>query len=380
MGASSSKEDGDKKYEPLLDEEGKDSGDIERGPGSVKQRSSKIQHRSSSGHEIEQQENGTASNQQQRKRKATPTRLMSLAKPEWPTLALATLALVFSSIAQLSQPLFFGKIIQVCSSDEDNEKRMHRLYIYSIELLIILAFGGVFTIIRGWLFTLVGERLVRRLRSDLFQKIVSQDISFFDSNKTGELMNRLSSDTAAIQNCLSVNISMGLRSIAEVVVSIVLLFIVSWHLTLVMMGVIPLLMLIVIIYGRFTKRITKEYQDALAVAADSGTESLSNARIMKSFGAEEWESRLYGDHINVSFKKGSKRSLAYGVFAGGIGFLAGVAILVVVFYGATLVIRDEMDVGDLTSFILYTIYIAVGLGIFSGLYTELMNAIGASER
>jgi ABC-type multidrug transport system fused ATPase/permease subunit len=303
-----------------------------------------------------------------------------LARSEWSTLAVATLALIFSAGAQLSQPLYFGKIIQVCSSHESTEERMHKLYQYSFTLAAILAFGGVFTVIRGWLFTLVGERLVRSLRTDLFKQIVGQDIAFFDTNKTGELMNRLSSDTAAIQNCLSVNISMGLRAIAEVIVSIVLLFIVSWHLTLVMMAVVPLLMLIVVIYGRFTKRLTKDYQDALALAADSGTESLSNARIMKSFGAEEWEGRLYADNIHKSFERGASRALAYGVFAGGIGFLAGMAILVVVFYGATLVIQGELEVGDLTSFILYTIYIAVGLGIFSGLYTELMNAIGASER
>jgi ABC-type multidrug transport system fused ATPase/permease subunit len=243
-----------------------------------------------------------------------------------------------------------------------------------------MAIGGVSTVVRGWLFTLVGERLVRSLRVSLFRKIVSLDISFFDENKTGELMNRLSSDTAAIQNCLSVNISMGLRATAEIIVSIVLLFIVSWRLTLVMMAVVPALMLIVVIYGRFTKKLTKQYQDALARAADVGSESISNARIMKSFGAEQWESRLYEENINVSYSKGAAKSLAYGFFAGGIGFLAGVAILVVVFYGATLVIDGELGVGQLTSFVLYTIYIAVGLGIFSGLYTELMNALGASER
>jgi ABC-type multidrug transport system fused ATPase/permease subunit len=74
------------------------------------------------------------------------------------------------------------------------------------------------------------------------------------------------------------------------------------------------------------------------------------------------------------------KSLAYGLFAGGIGFLAGVVILVVVYYGATLVIHGEMAVGDLTAFVLYSFYIAMGLGIFSGLYTEFSNALGASER
>jgi ABC-type multidrug transport system fused ATPase/permease subunit len=242
-----------------------------------------------------------------------------------------------------------------------------------------LAVGGIFTCIRGWLFTLVGKRLVRNLRKDLFEHIVIQDIAFFDRNKTGELMNRLSSDPAVIQSCLSVNISMGLRSLAEVLVSIVLLFITSWKLTLVMMAVVPALMIIVALYGRFTRRLTKDYQDALA-RSDSGAESIGNARIMKSFGGEFWELRNYATHIQQSYRKGAMKSLAYGLFAGGIGFLAGVVILVVVYYGATLVIHGEMAVGDLTAFVLYSFYIAMGLGIFSGLYTEFSNALGASER
>jgi ATP-binding cassette subfamily B protein len=101
---------------------------------------------------------------------------------------------------------------------------------------------------------------------------------------------------------------------------------------------------------------------------------------MKSFGAEEWEIKQYSINIATSYKKGAAKALAYGVFAGGIGFLAGLAILVVVYYGATLVIHGDLNVGELTSFILYTIYIAIDLGIFSGLYTEFMNAVGASER
>ena len=139
-------------------------------------------------------------------------------------------------------------------------------------------------------------------------------------------------------------------------------------------------MLVAVIYGRFTKRLTREYQDALAGAADSGSESIMNSRIMKSFGAEEWEGLQYKLNIEKAYRKGASKALAYGVFAGGIGFFAGLAILVVIYYGSTLVIDNEINVGDLTAFIFYTLYIAIDLGILSGLYTEFMNAVGASER
>ncbi|RYH21270.1 ATP-binding cassette domain-containing protein [archaeon] len=304
--------------------------------------------------------------------------LVLTVKAERGTLFVATLALIVSSTCQLAQPLFFGMIITVASDDDGD--RVHKLNRISFLLLCILTVGGIFTIIRGWLYTLIGERLVRNLRKQLFEKIIQQDVAFFDVNKTGELMNRLSSDTAVIQSCLSVNISMGLRSTAEIIVSIVLLFITSWELTLIMMAVVPALMVIIVLYGGFTKDLTKQLQDALAHAAEVGTESVSNVRIMKSFGAEELENTKYATNVQTSYKKGAKKALAYGIFAGGIGFLVGVAILIVVYYGAMLVIHGRLRIGELTAFILYTLYIAIGLGILSGLYTEFMNALGASDR
>lgn len=121
--------------------------------------------------------------------------------------------LFISSTASLAQPLFFGKIIGSCSRSDSSREELNR---YCLILVCIFVVGGISTSLRGWLFTLVGERLVRNVRSDLFDAIVKQDIAFFDKNKTGELMNRLSSDTAVIQSCLSVNISMGLRAAGQV--------------------------------------------------------------------------------------------------------------------------------------------------------------------
>lgn len=308
-------------------------------------------------------------------------RLIGLARPQWFTLTLAFIALIFSSAATLAQPLFFGKIIQTLSDDnEDEDSQTDEVNRYAFILVVILLVGGVSSMIRGWLFGLVGERLVRKLRTDLFAKIVNQDVAFFDANKTGELINRLASDTAVVQSSLSNNISLGLRTLASIVVSIFFLFVTSWKLTIVMMAVIPALMVVVAIYGRFTKKLTKEYQDALAAAADTGSESISNSRVMKSFGAEDWETKQYHLLITRAYQKGATKSLAYGSFVGGIGFLAGLAILVVVYYGATQVIHGDLNVGQLTSFILYTVYIALGLGIISSLYSDFMNAIGASER
>lgn len=147
-----------------------------------------------------------------------------------------------------------------------------------------------------------------------------------------------------------------------------------------MFSVIPALMIFVAIYGRYTKKLTKLYQNSLAKAAEIGAESISNSRVMKSFGAEDLECHRYFSNVDISYEAGAKKSLAYGGFVGGVTVVGNFAIIVVIYYGAVLVIHDEMSIGNLTSFVFYTIYIAMGLGMMSSLYTDFMNAVGASER
>ena len=143
------------------------------------------------------------------------------------------IGLVISTSSGLAQPIYFGKLIGISAMpDEERDRKMRLLNRYSLTILVLFLISGISSFFRGWLFTLIGERIVWRIRQELFQSIVKQDIKFFDENKTGELMNRLSSDTAKIQSCLSVNISEGLRSSGQVLLSIVLLSVTSWKLTL----------------------------------------------------------------------------------------------------------------------------------------------------
>jgi ABC-type multidrug transport system fused ATPase/permease subunit len=138
-------------------------------------------------------------------------------------------ALVVATIASMAQPYIFGRVIGVCA-DEGTKADLNK---YIEILAVVNVIGMVATGVRGWLFGLAGERIVSNLRKNLFKKIISQDVSFFDSNKTGELINRLASDTAMLQAALSSNISLGLRNLASIVASVILLFITSWKLTLV---------------------------------------------------------------------------------------------------------------------------------------------------
>lgn len=321
----------------------------------------------------------TTKKQKEKKVKhASAGRILALARPELPILLVATVCLLLSSAASVAMPAFIGFIIAAITSkgpDPTTELQQATLL-----LVAIFSAGGLFSFLRGWLYTLAGERVVARLRRDLFKHLLGMSITFYDDNKTGELMNRLSSDTTVVQNTATVNISMALRFSAQVLASLVMIFTYSWKLSLTALAVVPLVTIISTMYGRMVKRLSNKYQAALAKAADTAQETFSAIRTVRSFAMEPHENERHSHDVQESYKVGATKAMAYGAFGGVVGTIAEYAIALVLWYGGTLVLAGEMRASDLISFLLYTVSIAATLGGLAQTFFSLMNAIGASER
>jgi ABC-type multidrug transport system fused ATPase/permease subunit len=297
---------------------------------------------------------------------ASMGRLLSLARPERPMLFVATLALLCSTASQMAMPALIGSLVTVVTQPSQTDPHGELLRV-TLELLGIFAAGALFSFWRGYLFTLAGERVVARLRKALFRHLLTLEVGFFDATNTGELLNRLSSDTSVLQNAVTVNVSMGMRFAAQVFIALLLVFLLQPKLTLVMLSVVPVIALSATCYARFIKRIAKEYQARLADASIVAQESLGAVRTVRSFAKEDKESGRYASAVNASYVQGSKRALAYGAFVGAIGLTGQCAVVLVLWYGGSLVINDRgrpggFDVGKLMSFLLYTITLAFALG------------------
>jgi ABC-type multidrug transport system fused ATPase/permease subunit len=122
------------------------------------------------------------------------------------------------------------------------------------------------------------RRVVYRLRQNIFDSIVKQEVAFFDITRTGELTNRLSSDTQVLQNAVTVNISMLLRFILQILGSLIVMFYLEVTLTLILMVVVPVIVLIAKQYGGVVRKLRKKFQDELAAAGTTAEESISNIR------------------------------------------------------------------------------------------------------
>jgi ATP-binding cassette subfamily B protein len=303
-------------------------------------------------------------------------RLLDLARPELPVLAAATFALLVSSGMSLAYPSAIRDIVDAVAQDGD------RAGLDAAVALLVTMFlvQAIFAMLRAWWFTVAGERVVTRLRGALYEAILHQDVAFFDETRTGELTNRLASDTAVLQNTVSVNISMLLRFTLGVIGGVGLLAWMQPFLTAVTMAIVPFVAVGATWFGRSIRRLSKEVQDALARTTEIAEESLGGLRTVRAFAAEEAEIARYHEANEHSFALAARRAFAYGAFQGVAGFAGYGAIALVVWFGGGMVLDGAMTLGDLTAFLLYTLMVAASLGALAGLWGDFMRAFGASER
>jgi ATP-binding cassette subfamily B protein len=304
-------------------------------------------------------------------------RSLALAKPEWKSLVAGLFFLAIASATNLVFPQAIRMLVDGALGSDHAKTTVDQAALFLLVVGIVSAIAGS---ARYVLFMVTGERVVTRLRRDAYARLIEQEIAFFDEHKTGDLSSRLASDTSVLQSAVSANISMVLRNAAAATGGIAMLFYTSWKLTLVMLAVVPAIALGAVFYGRRVRRLSREVQDALGNAAAVGEESLVGIRTVRSFTAEKLEVARYGAAIERSYELARKRTIVTGTFMG-VGTAAAIgAIALVMWYGGRLAIAGTMSVGALTSFLVYTMFVAFSLGALGELWADFMRAAGAAER
>ncbi|XP_043716018.1 ABC transporter B family member 25 isoform X2 [Telopea speciosissima] len=311
-------------------------------------------------------------------------RVISLAKHDAGKLILATIALLIASTTNILIPKYGGMIIDIVSRDttthEDQSEALEAIKDTILEIVLIVAVGSVCTALRAWLFSSASERVVARLRKDLFTHLINQEVAFFDITRTGELLSRLSEDTQIIKNAATTNLSEALRNLATVFIGLGFMFTTSWKLTLLALAVVPAISVAVRKFGRFLRELSHKTQGAAAVAASIAEESFGAIRTVRSFAQEDYEISRYAEKVDETLNLGLKQAKVVGLFSGGLNAASTLSVIVVVIYGANLTITGTMTTGSLTSFILYSLTVGSSVSSLSGLYTTAMKAAGASRR
>ncbi|CAE7241419.1 Abcb9, partial [Symbiodinium necroappetens] len=276
-------------------------------------------------------------------------------------------------------PYYGGRFVEMVGRQEGVS--MDALNQVTAEILVVAVASSLTSMIRGALFVLAGERIVCELRKQVFRALLRQEIAFFDVQTTGALVSRLTNDTGTLQNAASSNISIFLRSSASLLLSVLVMLVTSWKLTLAMLVTVPVVSILAVFMSQISQRVSKKYQDETAEVGNLASETFGNLRTVRAFSSgEKLMDKKYCAASDLVYRYGRQRSMIYGAWSGVVGMLFFVAFTIVLRYGATLVHEGEMTSGQLISFVLYTVSLSGSVAMLGSIMPSFASAIGATVK
>ena len=303
-------------------------------------------------------------------------RLLRYAKPYRVRLAIALLSLFVAGGLGLLFPQVVGMLIDAAFVQRDSQK----LNRFALLLVGVFAAQAAFSFLRTYLLSYTGERIVADVRTQLYNHLTGLPVSFFANRRVGELTSRLASDVSVVQTVTTGSITELLRSGILLIGGVTIIFITNVKLSLLMLGIVPVVIVSAHLYGRYVRKLSTQVQDRLAEASSVLEETLSAIRIVQSFVRENYERGRYRDRIYDSLKLAVKRAIASGGFIAFIILVVYSGIAVVLWFGSRMVISGQMTAGDLIKFVLYTFFVGGAVGGMTELYGQFNQAIGATRR
>jgi ABC-type multidrug transport system fused ATPase/permease subunit len=296
----------------------------------------------------------------------------------------AVLALVGSSLLALAFPTIAGKLVDGALAGREGGAAGllfgGDLNLIAGGLVLVLACQAFFSFFQSLWFNEVGARALTDLRRDTFARLVRLSMAFHSQRRVGELSSRIAADLAQMQETVSVTLPHFFRQVAILVGGVVLIVATSGRLAAVMLSSFPPLIVAAVAFGRLIRKTSREAQDRLAESNVVVEESLQGIATVKAFTNEAYEEDRYRAGLE-GFLVATLRGARYrGAFVSFIVFGLFGAIVLVLWYGARLVQAGDLTVGDLTRFLLYTMYVGGAMGSFAELYSQLQRTLGATQR
>lgn len=294
-------------------------------------------------------------------------------------LGVAVVAVVLASAMGLVFPLVIGQLVDTALSDtaQGDPSSLNRI---AVILLGVFAVQAVFNYVQHYQLAAVGEGVVADLRTRLYSHLMLLSVTFFESRKTGEITSRLTSDVAVVQATVSQSVASAASQTLTLLGGVVMLFVISAQLTLTVLAIVPVLILAARYFGRRLERVSTAFQDRVAEANATAEEAIAGIRVVQWFGAEGTLVDRYSGSIADSYRLALRRARLRALFIPTVQFAVFATISLVLWLGGRLVLAGSITGGDLVTFLLYTFTVAGAIGSFTGLYTQLKEALGASRR
>ncbi len=296
-----------------------------------------------------------------------PYRLMLLG-------VLAALLLTSAAVLLIGQAI---KMFIDLGIAHGNGAQLDKALSFLLATIIVLA---IFTFCRFFLITLAGERMITDLRHDIFAHVLSLPPSFFEKNKSGELLSRLTSDTTLLLTLISSSLSFTLRNIIMLAGGIVVLIATSPKLSAMLVIIIPTVILPLLILGKRLRTYTRYSQDCVAALSSQAEQAMGALKVVQAYRREEYEIDNFDSLLKQQMTYAFDRILLRGILTATIISLAFGGIGVVLWIGGHQVLKGSMSPGELSAFVYVSIVCAGAVAALSDVLGDWQKAMGATER
>ncbi len=285
-------------------------------------------------------------------------------------------ALTAAATATLVLPIAVRRMIDLGFSRE-NAGFIDQYFAGLFGIAVALA---VFSALRFYLVSWLGEKIVVDVRDAVYQRVIRMDPAFFETTQTGEVLSRLTTDTTLVQSIAGVNLSVALRSALTLIGGLVMLAVTSPKLTGMTLGLVPVVLVPLIFYGRRVRSLSRASQDRIADASAIASETLNAVQTVQAFTLEALQSTRFSHALMQALSTAIARIRTRALLTAiAIAIVFG-AVVFVLRMGAHAVIANEMTAGQLGQFLLYAILVAGSFGSLSEMWSEMQRAAGAVER
>lgn len=305
--------------------------------------------------------------------------------------------IVLSAISTLAFPVLLGKMIDAASPGLSSQlptgnspiQQSMGFNLKSVQLglntILVLIFvqltlQTVFSFMRIYLFTEVGEKSLADMRRDLYTKLLTMPMSFYTEQRVGELSSRISSDLSQIQDAISLTLAEFLRGLFTLVVGLSVIFIISSKLALAMLAVVPVIAVLAVVFGLRIRKMSRKAQDQLAESGTIVNETFQGIAIVKAFSSEANEIKRYTKSIFGVVDTAISNARYRGAFVSFMIFSVFGAIAFVMWIGANMIKTGDLTIGDLTMFVIISGFVGGTFAGFADMFSQLQKTLGATQR
>ncbi|MGY5452525.1 ABC transporter ATP-binding protein/permease [Agarivorans sp. MS3-6] len=302
--------------------------------------------------------------------------LVRFIRPYKGRVAAALLALIFTASLTLS----VGYGVRILIDEGFAQQSLQQLGSAIKFILALTVFISIGTFFRFYLVSSVGERVSADIRLAVFNHVITLHPSYFETNGSGEIMSRITTDTTLLQSIIGSSFSMAMRSALMCIGAIIMLFATNIKLTLIVLASVPFILVPILIYGRRVRALSRQSQDSMADVGSYAGEAIEHIKTVQSYSNEAQERTLFSNEVEKAFEIGRQRVKQRAILISGVIVIVFSAIAGMLWVGGSDVINGVMSAGDLAAFVFYAIMVASSLATISEVLGELQRAAGATER